>query len=57
MAYNLIIKEEADADALESFLYYEEQQDGLGERFLESLQQVYGKLETNPQFYSIVKAK
>ena len=55
MAYNLIIKEEADADALEAFLYYQDRQNGLGERFLQSIQDIYTKLETNPQFYSILK--
>ncbi len=55
MAYNLIIKEEADADALEAFLYYQDRKNGLGERFLQSIQDAYTKLEANPQFYSILK--
>ena len=56
MVYSLVIKEEANSDALEAFLYYEEIQTGLGIRFLESLQKRYDQLSENPQFYRFVYA-
>ena len=54
MAYRLVVKDEANIDALEAFLYYEEIRIGLGTRFLESLQKRYNQLSENPQFYSFV---
>ena len=56
MVYNLVVKEEAEADALEAYLYYEDKQVGLGKRFIESLSNKYKKLATNPHLYSILKA-
>lgn len=38
MAYRLIVKDEAGLEAENAYLYYETQQPGLGERFLEALQ-------------------
>jgi hypothetical protein len=37
MSYTVLIKEEAHADALEAYLYYERKVTGLGEGFLKAL--------------------
>ena len=52
MAYNLIVKEEALADTLEAYLYYEDKLEGLGAKFLKSLQNSYDHISLHPQFYS-----
>ncbi len=51
MSYKLIIKEEAIADMQEAYDYYEEQQTGLGERFLAALQERFASLSEHPQYY------
>lgn len=56
MAYQLIIKQEAISDTSDAYFYYEAQQTGLGDRFLNMLLECYQKLEQNPQFYSFVAA-
>ncbi len=56
MLYNLIIKEEAHYDTIEAYLYYEERRDGLGEKFLNALNQRYEEIVQNPQFYSFISA-
>jgi plasmid stabilization system protein ParE len=52
--YNLIIKNEAYLDALQAYLYYENEQPGLGDRFLNTLLLCYDALAKNPQYYSFV---
>ena len=52
MAYTLVVKEEAQADALEAYLYYEGRSVGLGERFLNELTLRYQQIAENPQHYS-----
>lgn len=47
-SYKLEIKEEASLEALEAYLYYEEQQKGLGERFLKQLDASINYLRENP---------
>jgi hypothetical protein len=56
MSYQIVIKEEAYADTLEAYRYYEEQLAGLGERFLAALLQRYSNLSEHPDFYSYIKA-
>ena len=38
MNYELIFKEEADNEVIESYVWYEKQQPGLGELFLEEVE-------------------
>jgi hypothetical protein len=52
MAYNLSVKEEALAHTLEAYLYYEDKSAGLGEKFLNLLQDVYNHICKNPEYYS-----
>ena len=54
MAYNVIVRDEAYSEALEAYLYYEEKQEGLGERFLAAVQILYKQLATNPDYYIIL---
>ncbi len=52
MAYTLVVNEEAQDDALEAYLYYEDRLAGLGERFLKELTLRYQLITENPQHYS-----
>ena len=52
MDYNIIISIEAEKDTNAAYCYYENQQPGLGERFLSELSLFYDKLKQHPQYYS-----
>ena len=54
MGYNIIISPGAERDTNEAYIFYEHQQAGLGERFLDELMFFYKKLEQNPNYYSFV---
>ena len=54
MSFTVIVKEEAHQDTIEAYNYYEEKLVGLGERFLEALQQRYHELSEHPTFYSFI---
>ena len=54
MAFSVIIKAEAHKDVLNAFFYYEEQQQGLGEKFLKSLDERYSDLLIHPYNYSFI---
>ena len=56
MTYKLILKQQAVADTTAGYLYYEGQQNGLGDRFLKVLRQQYSELVQNPQLYSYISA-
>ncbi|MES2701794.1 MAG: type II toxin-antitoxin system RelE/ParE family toxin [Bacteroidota bacterium] len=56
MPYNVIVKEEAFADALTAYLYYEHQLEGLGDRFIAELNFRYRQLAENPHYFSYVYA-
>ena len=57
MAYNIIIFPAAETDTIEAHLFYETQQAGLGERFLESVEESYYKLSQKPQYYSYISSE
>ena len=57
MAYDLIIREEANEDIAHAFLYYEEMQEGLGERFLEGLAARYQDIAENPHYFGFIDEK
>jgi len=48
------VKEAAIADTLEAYLYYESKSDGLGEKFITSLQNAYDQISLNPKQYSFI---
>lgn len=54
MAYRIIISSPAETDTIEAYIFYEKQQNGLGERFLKSLEESYYKLSQTPQYYSYI---
>ena len=49
MKYNLIIKEEANQEIIDSYLYYENQSKGLGEKFLENLDTYFERIQKYPK--------
>lgn len=51
MSYTLVIKEEAAKETIESYLWYETRVEGLGESFLEELDDCY----STQRFYKILK--
>jgi len=54
MTFNVFIKAEAHEDAVTAFLYYEEKQYGLGEKFLNSLHNKYSDISLHPYNYSFI---
>ena len=53
MKFELEIKEEAFFDVREAFLYYEEQKLGLGNRFLDTLENYIERVQKFPEHYQI----
>ena len=56
MSYRIVIKQEAIQDAVDGYLYYEELQFGLGERFLAEINERYIQISENPQYYGYTSA-
>lgn len=54
MPNTLVIKEEARLDMLEAYLYYEQQQVGLGERFLSEVKKRLDDITNHPEYYSFI---
>lgn len=54
MSYRIFVKEEAHHDIEEAYFYYEQQQQGLGEKFLAELEKRYADLSSHPKYYSYV---
>lgn len=53
--YQLIIKPKAIVMAKEAYRWYEDQQIGLGDMFLQELNNCYDKLEIRPESYGRIK--
>ena len=53
MKYELIIKEEANLEIIESYLFYESKSIGLGERFLDNLDFYFDRIQNFPEHYQI----
>jgi len=51
MSYKLEIKQEANLEVIEAYLYYEEKRIGLGEEFLEHLAIYFDRILANPQHF------
>lgn len=51
MKYTLEVKEEANREIIEAYLYYEEKRAGLGEEFLEHLDTYFERITTNPKHF------
>ena len=52
MAFNLFLKEEAVADIDNAYSYYEEEKEGLGDRFLAELEFRFQAIVKTPHHYS-----
>ena len=55
MSYELEIKEEADLEIIDAYLYYESKQSGLGEKFLKQLDKYLERICENPKHFEIKK--
>ena len=55
MSYTLIFNVEAENEYLTAFIWYEEQQKGLGERFENETEEQLGKIKANPLLYHFSK--
>ncbi len=53
MTYKLEISGEADEDIFEAYSWYEQQSQGLGERFIGELEVLFHKITVNPQHYKV----
>ena len=51
MASILEIKDEANLEIIEAYLYYEEKRIGLGEEFLEHLEAYFDRITANPKHF------
>jgi len=52
--YTIIVTEDAREELLQAYLYYEQQQAGLGERFLSEVENRFDDLEKHPEYYSVI---
>ena len=57
MTRTLIVRPEAEADLAASTLWYEEQHDGLGARFLAEVDATFRRIESNPLAFSFVRGR
>ena len=46
---------DADAEMVDAAVWYESQQEGLGKRFLTSVQDTLNRIELNPEMYPVVE--
>jgi plasmid stabilization system protein ParE len=53
----LIVRPEAEADLAASRLWYEEQHEGLGARFIAEVDATFRRIEANPMAFSLVRGK
>jgi plasmid stabilization system protein ParE len=51
MSYILEIKDEANREIIEAYLYYQEKRTGLGEEFLEHLDSYFERIVSNPKHF------
>tara|TARA_R110000868_G_scaffold12295_1_gene59302 strand:+ start:335 stop:625 length:291 start_codon:yes stop_codon:yes gene_type:complete len=51
MSYILEVKDEANLEIIEAYLYYEEKRTGLGEEFLEHLDTYFERITANPKHF------
>lgn len=51
MKYQLEIKESARKGAVDAFLYYEDQQEKLGDRFLDKMELLLNDISRHPKLY------
>jgi toxin ParE1/3/4 len=49
------ISDDSELDILEGYLWYEEQKTGLGDQFLNALEESFKKITGNPDYYHFVQ--
>lgn len=54
MSYKLLISEQAEQDMIELAQWYESQQVGLGNRFIDELENTFKIIQNTPQIYVVV---
>lgn len=54
MVYNIIISLNARLDTLDAYAYYEQIENGLGDRFLYHLEKAYFKIKTHPTAFGFI---
>lgn len=57
MVFNLVVTEEAHKDILQAYNYYNQQLAGLGDRFLDKLEERFAAISTHPEYYSFIDNK
>ena len=55
--YNLIIRDEADEETIESAIWYEKQRDGLGQEFLEEVENSLNTIFNYPLHYQKISKR
>ncbi|UZT96059.1 type II toxin-antitoxin system RelE/ParE family toxin [Chryseobacterium fluminis] len=55
MIYELVVQEEASLEIPEAYIYYENVQAGLGEKFMKQLSKYFLKIQSNPKHFEIKK--
>lgn len=55
MTYHLSLSPNAETDLLESALWYESQQTGLGEKFTQKVESYFVRIQNNPQHFPLKK--
>lgn len=55
MTYELILQEEASLEILEAYIYYEDAQKGLGEKFMKNLDKYLRRIQNNPKHFQLKK--
>ena len=57
MARRLIVQPQSDLDIQAAAVWYEDQSSGLGARFLSGLNQVFRRIEDNPEQFPVVESE
>ena len=57
MRRTLIVRAEAEADLAASQLWYEEQHEGLGARFIAEVDGTFRRIQANPLAFTLVRGK
>ena len=57
MPYTLFIRDEANEDIAQAYLYYERIQEDPGERFLSEVSELYYALSDNPKYFGFIEDK
>jgi plasmid stabilization system protein ParE len=51
MNLRIRLRPEAESDLLEAYQWYERQRAGLGDRFLEAVEEIFVRIQADPEFY------